>query len=717
MRLTRRILAGKWARRQQLGLVFQDPTPLLVRQIARAVVGVTLTVTTVPAQGWDAPPALDLVRRAITRRSAQISDSALAGYQSRAMGRLLFLAQLGDTSLIPPRVVKADQIAVDVFWKAPAFSKQLIVGTRDTLLLPGDIGYYQDRYGIVQSNFPNLIRLGEGRDVRDVPHPLAPNATAMYEYALRDSLTITLPDRRIDVYEVAVRPRDPRAARVVGSLYLDRGSADIVRMSLTFTDAAILDRRIERLSVVLENALIEGRFWLPRRQELEVARAGTWLDLPVRGIIRGSWQICCYQINLAIDATVFSGAAIARAPFNRRRNFQWPEPLAEVLPSDIAGVPEEDVARVQEMAQRLITRAALARASSAALSARSLSDFVRYNRVEGLALGIGASRHWGGRWSVAGRVRTGLDDRATKGSARLGVVAGQFAAALFAEQDFRDVGDISEGSSLRNSLAAQEFGSDYTNPYGVFAVGGVLQTTALGWRWGFEGAYVRHHALDVHATPARGRFESTIPAWRLHGPRGELRGNRTATFAGGALRLLANLSGGDLEVREITDSIAQNSRFGRAVAELRYNRERADRMLRVSAFGAAAVSSGGSAVPPQALVYFGGPVSGPGYSFHAFRARRGAMLHAEYGVRVPVPSLPLARYGRSPANAQLLPFAHVIGVSGSAAQGTHADGLYPSLGIAVEFFFDLLRVETARGLRDGRWTFTMDLSEGFRAIF
>jgi hypothetical protein len=689
----------------------------LVRRTATLVGLIPLAASAVAAQGWNASAVTELVERGIARRSAQISDSALAGYKSRAMGRLLFLAQLGDTSLIPPRVVKADQIAVDVFWKAPAHSKQLIVGTRDTLLLPGDIGYYQDRYGIVQSNFPNLIRLGEGRDVRDVPHPLAPNATAIYEYALRDSLTITLPDRRIDVYEVAVRPRDPRAARVVGSLYLDRGSADIVRMSLTFTDAAILDRRIERLSVVLENALIEGRYWLPRRQELEVARAGTWLDLPVRGIIRGSWQICCYEINLAIDSTVFRGPPIARAPFAQRQSFEWPEPLTDILPSDVSTVTEEDVAKVQEMAQTLISRAVLARASNAAVSARSLSDFVRYNRVEGLALGIGAARQWGGRWSLAARARMGVDDEAIKGHMNLGARLGPIHTALFAQRDFRDVGDISEGSSLRNSLAAQEFGSDYTDPYDVHAVGGMLQASALGWRWSLEGGFERQRPLAVHATPARGRFAATVPAWRLHGPHMALRVNRSARVAGGGVRLAATLSGADLVVRDDPDSTAQDSRFGRAVAEARYNRESADHVLRVTTFGAAAVSGEGDRVPPQALVYLGGPVSGPGYDFHAFRSRRAAMLHLEYGMRVPFPSIPLARYGRSPANARLLPYAHVIAVSGSAQQSAHASGWYPSLGIALELFFDMLRIETARGLRDGRWTFSLDLSEGFRAIF
>ena len=691
----------------------------LVRQCAVASATICVAMSTLRAQAWDAPSTLDLVLRAITRRNAQISDSTLAGYQSRAMGRLLFLAQLGDTAATQPRVVKADQIAVDVFWKAPSFSKQMIVGLRDTLLLPGDIGYYQDRYGIVQSNFPNLIRLGEGRDVRDVPHPLAPNARALYEYALRDSLTITLPDRRIDVYEVAVRPRDPKAARVVGSLYLDRGTADIVRMSLTFTDAAILDRRIERLSVVLENALIEGRFWLPRRQELEVARAGTWLDLPVRGIIRGSWQICCYQLNLPVDQTLFSGPAIARAPLSRRQSFEWPEPLAEVLPSDIATVTEEDVAKVQAMAQTLVSRAALARARNTAVSGRSLSDFAHSNRVEGLALGIGTSNQWGGgRWSSSARVRYGFSDEEWKGRAEVAVQVHGLGVSLFAEQDFRDVGDVSEGSSLRNSLAAQEYGSDYTDPYSVKAFGGGLQTTALGFRWKLDGAYVVQRALAVNATPARGAFEPTVAAWPMEGSQLDLSASREMSIAGGELRVEGSLRRADLRVSSgFSDSTLDDSRFGRAVAKARFSRERPTNVLRLAAVGALAGATGNDPLPAQALVYLGGPVSGPGYNYHAFRARRAVGLHAEYGVSIPFPAVPLGRYGRSPSSARLLPFAHMVAIGAAAPESQHAAGWYPALGVAFEFFFDLLRVETARGLHDGRWTFSFDLSEGFRAVF
>ncbi len=40
----------------------------------------------------------------------------------------------------------------------------------------------------------------------------------------------------------------------------------------------------------------------------------------------------------------------------------------------------------------------------------------------------------------------------------------------------------------------------------------------------------------------------------------------------------------------------------------------------------------------------------------------------------------------------------------------------PSVGLGALSFFDLLRVDVARGLRDGRWTFSIDLSRDFWSI-
>src|SRR3954451_896502 len=104
------------------------------------------------AQGvaWNSPAAQSLVQRATVRRAQQLADTGLRDYHATAHGYLTFLAQVGEGFSEPPKVVKADELALDVYWKAPAFSRQIIQGRRDTLLLPTDISYHRDHLGIVQ---------------------------------------------------------------------------------------------------------------------------------------------------------------------------------------------------------------------------------------------------------------------------------------------------------------------------------------------------------------------------------------------------------------------------------------------------------------------------------------------------------------------------------------------------------------------------------------
>jgi len=53
----------------------------------------------------------------------------------------------------------------------------------------------------------------------------------------------------------------------------------------------------------------------------------------------------------------------------------------------------------------------------------------------------------------------------------------------------------------------------------------------------------------------------------------------------------------------------------------------------------------------------------------------------------------------------------------SLAPGEPArQGWYPALGVGTLVLFDLLRFDVARGLRDGRWTFSVDAARGFWPI-
>src|SRR6266540_2196156 len=441
----------------------------------RRVLAVSLTLMfagAANAQRWNDDRTRALVERATERRATQIADTALVDYLATAHGYLTFLAQFGEGFTEPPKIVKADELALEIYWHAPDLSKQRIVGRRDTLLLPTDINYHRDHLGIVQNNFPSIIRIGEGDEVRDVPHPLSPAGLSDYDFSIRDSLEIRLGASALQVYEVRFRPKNDREARTVGALYIDRDGANVVRMALGFTRAALLDKDLEDVSIVLENGLIEGRFWLPRRQEVEIRRTASWMDYPARGIIRGRWEICCYRVNGGVPVAYFAGAEIVVAPPSEMAAYKFPGKILDSLPPDVRAVSDADVREVQSEARALVRSQSLARPSKAVIAAKSASDFVRFTRVEGLALGTGVEQRFGGGAAAGGTVRYGLSDRAWKARLSAGIRSGTGRSlSAFAQRDYADASEEAETSRARNSIAAQEFGSDYTEPYDVRSAG------------------------------------------------------------------------------------------------------------------------------------------------------------------------------------------------------------------------------------------------------
>lgn len=665
------------------------------------------------AQTWNDPRSRSLVERATARRAQQLADTGLADYQANAHGYVTFLAQLGEGFLTPPKIIKADELELEVYWHAPNLSKQRIVGRRDTLLLPTDIAYHRDHLGIVQNNFPNIIRIGEGDEVRDVPHPLSPDGLAQYDFALADSFAIGSGAQRISVLEIKVRPKNDRVPRVVGAIYIDPAEGQVVRMSLSFTRAAFLDNALEDLSVVLENRLVAGRFWLPSRQEVEIRRTGTWLDYPVRGIIRGRWEIGDYRFNTSVGTPIFAGPEIVQAPAAELKRFPWTGQVLDSLPPDVRAVTDADVQRVQAEARQLVRAQALARAQRVTLSARNLSDFARFDRVEGLAIGDGLAKQFGGGVSANVRVRYGLDDHRAKGSAAI-VAARPSGSAfrIFASRDFRDVGDVAERSTIVNSLAAQEFGSDYSDPYLVRAVGTSADyVAASGIRSRLTASYEWQSPLRVNAGTISGAFEPTIPADDAHASRFSLEIDRPPSLSmfGTEVEVHAELRSRIPYGNRVDGSSSWDARTLRGALSANIERPFGAYRLVTATTIAAVASPHRDQTPAQELVYLGGPTTGPGYDYHSIVSTRAFSEHVEW--RVPAPFIPfsLGRFGRVPDRGTFAPFVHVIGATGAAA-------LYPSVGAGFLTPFDLLRIDVARGLRHGRWTFSVDVSRQFWSV-
>lgn len=666
---------------------------------------------------WNGASVRALVARAVARRTQQVGDSALFDYQATARGYLTFLAQAGPGFPDPPKAVRVDELAVEVYWHAPDLSKQEVIGQRDTLLLPVDVGYYSDRYGIIQNNFLDSIRLGDGRDVHDVPHPLSARGPDDYDYAIADSLRIVVADRAIDVYDIRVRPRDPLAPRAVGDVFLDRQSGGLVRLSLTFTRAAILDHRIETLAVTLDNALIDGRYWLPQHQELEVARTSTWLKYPVRGIIRTRWEVCCYRINRGLPLSLFAGQPNTFAPPPLLARYAWSGNILDSLPSDVTLATPANVAHAEATAHQIVRDGALTRVSNAALSMQTISDIVRVDRVEGLALGAGITHDLGPDWTLGLRARYGLSDRQANGEASIGWTPWSVVGLrLIAYRQFRDAGDISETSTLVNSLAAQEFGADNTDPYDARGVG--LEATlhhVLGLNWHVEIARETQRALAVHAAPIEGHFDPTIPALALEGTRGVVAVDRPDAAGPGGILWQAHA---ELRAEWFTGAdtaLARAVAVGRGFGMIEGDRPfGSDRLVTRASLG---VVMADGPVPAQEEVYVGGPTSGPGYPFHAFAGQIAGSLREEWQLRVPAPGISLGNLGTTPRYVTLAPFVTADYLDRPAVFRELSDGWYPAVGIGTLAFFDLLRIDVARGLRKpGTWTLWIDVSRDWWGV-
>ena len=679
---------------------------VVLRYAARAAL-VLLPVVAQPlaAQDWNNARVTDLVSRATERRARQLADTGLTDYTATALGSLTFLAQVGEGFPDPPKVVKADQIALEVYWRAPNQSKQLILGRRDTLLLPTDIEYHRDHLGIVQNNFPEIIRLGDGDEVRDVPHPLSAAGLRTYDYAISDSLRIEVPGQVIEVYEVRIRPKNDRVAAAVGAIYLSRADAQVVRMAFSFTRAALLDQQLEDVAIVLDNALIEERFWLPRRQEIEIRRSGTWLDFPARGIIRGGFEVCCYRINAGTPATVrFSGPEIDLAPPARRAAYRFEEPLSAVVPNNLSTASSEELARVQERAAELVSQAALARARSGAVLARSVSDLVRVNRAEGLSLGTGIRRSLTPSLDLALSGRYGFSDERLKGAARLTYRPSSrrlLSVGMFDE--LRDATDVAESSGMRNSIAAQEFGVDFTEMYRVrgfdvraeYRIGSGLAASVTVSREETDSA-------RLSATPARGTYRPLMAVpneeyWRS----GIGLALASREWLGGAVE-------GDVavQIRSLTgpDGPATASRV---ISRAQYQHAVGRGAVLASVFVGLTDSE-----LPQDQIRAGGPVTAPGYFAHQFVSR--AMVTQRIEGRIPVsfPAIPIGRWGHSPGRATFAPYVGVVVLErrDEEVAGNRSILGYPSVGGALLVFFDLIRFDVARGIRNGRWTFGVDLT-------
>jgi len=113
------------------------------------------------------------------------------------------------------------------------------------------------------------------------------------------------------------------------------------------------------------------------------------------------------------------------------------------------------------------------------------------------------------------------------------------------------------------------------------------------------------------------------------------------------------------------------------------------------------------------LVRVGGPVTGPGFAYHEFAGHAALSQRVEWQKTLPFVALRFGRFGKVPSTLTLAPFVTGLWVDTHGASG---QGWHGSVGVGALTIFDQLRVDVARGIRDGRWTFAVDVARALWPI-
>ncbi len=252
-------------------------------------------------------------------RKARLSqDSALVSYDATSYQRIS--AGLGIGAFGRDRLMFRREDAARVRWERGVGAYVELKGARTAIPVAPpeaqdsagrDMNFEDDAAIPYYPGYETLwIGGGVARaqvDEREIIHPLAEGAEAYYTYATGDSMSLRLPDgATIHLRELKVRPRRPRWNVVVGSLWFDVATGQLVRAAFrlaipmdiwavadeeskadrnsdtapAWVRAMLSPMRAQVTAVAIEYGLYDGRFWLPRLQSAEGDAQVSFMHVP-----------------------------------------------------------------------------------------------------------------------------------------------------------------------------------------------------------------------------------------------------------------------------------------------------------------------------------------------------------------------------------------------------------------------------------------------------
>jgi hypothetical protein len=658
---------------------------------------------------WNGPEVMELIRRARRARESLAASGDLQSYRADLQGHVYFFV---DPDRGERHLIRIDQVAAELAWQAPDRLEQHIVGERTEERLPvRSFDYYPDRLTLVPYGFGDEIRIGTGRDVARVPHPISapptPDGSELYDFRLGDSLTLSAAgrDEPVRIREVAVRPRDSSRPAMIGTILLDRDSGSIVRMTFTFTPASYVDPRNDRVEVELDYGLWENRYWLPNLQKIEVRREIPALDLGVGTVIRSVLRVSGYQLNAPLPDDFPSRADITLAPLRERRAYPFSEGLYDAVERDGLAelVVDSDLRELRARAMELIGSAPPSGLGRARLHIPGVSSVVRYDRAEGLRLGVGGSLRPAAGTTLRGTIGYAVAAEEVQADLSLETPLAPH-WSLTVRSRLREMGDLglSPGSAgVISSLSAAFRAEDYRDPFWISGAGIRLEhevSDRLTIDFGF--------GIERHASASLVIEHAPFEASRDFRPVREIADAEFFHATLGVFRSVAGPAGGHGWARLDASFLYGDPGDGLGIAgeiEERWVSPSRARRLEMRAIGWNWIGD----PLPQGHRLLGGRETVPGYSFRNFVGTR-AIAASLTGSADLWKSFLSVRTG---LHAGWAGHADPRVADGWAAGST--GGIRTSISLGIGLGWDLLRLDLARGLDGGGWQMWLSVDRGW----
>jgi hypothetical protein len=557
-----------------------------------------------------------------------------------------------DTIGVADLPATVDELVSEVRWERGGYLHQRVIGHRMRILapVPYTLATIMENAWVIPHLYGARIYAPLGGP--PAINPFSASGPRYYRYQAEDTVRIRLPDELLTLVPITVRPRvAPGAADgqlLVGTFYIDTGRAAVARARIGFAGRErLLPRTLGQIHtfIELENALWEGRYWLPFRQRRDIHMESRLLGGGVAGRIVnrftdlqlntgwvGSGELVQLQWDLQNEQVAFAGWA---APVGDEESELALEDFADLRLAAEADARPHDRVRGQVHFDRG-------------------SHLIRYNRVEGTFVGIGGRivppNPRRNRWELYGTGGWAFAERTARGELRLrqgtavvplqveGIDRGFEAAAYRRLRDIQPFRPTFMWDWFY-TLPALLWGADPRDYYDASGV--ELSTIGRLDRWSGRGTvrYERHDSVSVNTD----RF--------LFGTVSDV-------------RPLAGVEPGNLLALELGSQYAfgpgafgiGNSVLTRAEAELgfvdfRYNRVAGLLSFRGIAgpFTLAARADAGHAwggVPPQKLFRFGSIEGLRGYEANEFGGSTALLARGRALLGLPPRTArPLARSG------------------------------------------------------------------------